>query len=126
MVLTSICFLTWSAGVSRTGAMMSRRPALDRRTSRCVMLCLVLSSSAAAAGSVSTVESIFMIMILLPLPTGTSLRDSVAEAVFRTAAMTVVSGRRTKAERRHLPIPRLAPVIRYVSPDMLIDVWVIG
>lgn len=111
MVLASMCLRTWSADVSRTGATMSRRPALEIKTSSLVIEYLEASSATAAAGSVSTVESILTIMSLESLPTGTEARDIVAEAMSRTAATTVVSGRAIMAERRPFPMPLLAPVI---------------
>lgn len=99
--------------------MVSRRPALESKMSTLAMLCLDFSSSTAAAGSLSTVASSFTMMILLSLPTGIELRDLVPAAVSRTAAMIVVFGRVMIAERMPFPIPLPAPVMTYVSPDML-------
>lgn len=112
MVLTSKCLRTWSAGVSRTFATMSSNPAFETRVSMCSIPCLVLSSSTAAAGSESTVESILTVTILEPDPTGREEKTLLAEATSRTAATIVVEGRWIKAVRRPSPIPRLAPVMR--------------
>lgn len=118
MVLTSKCLRTASAGVSSVGAMISRSPALETRTSTLVMP-WDLSSLTASAASVAEVESILTVMILLPAPTFTVLKVFLAASTLRTAAMTVLLGRAARTSRRPSPMPRLAPVITYVSPDIV-------
>ena len=71
MVFTSMCLRITSGEVSRTGLGFSSIPALEIKTSRCMIPCLVVSSVTAAAGSVSIVESILTIISLLFLPVGT-------------------------------------------------------
>jgi len=119
IVLTSKWRRTVSGDVSRTGAMPSRRPALERRTSILDMLCLDLRISTAVDGSESIVASSLTMMILLSLPTGTVLRELVAVDVSRTAAMMVVFGRVMRADRMPFPMPLPAPVMRYVSSDII-------
>jgi len=120
MVFTSKCFRIASAGVSSAVVTRSRSPALEMRTSTLVMP-WDLSSLTASVGSVADVESILTVMILLPAPSFTVLKTCLADSTLRTAAMTVVWGRAAKTPRRPLPMPRLAPVIRYVSPDISQD-----
>lgn len=84
-----------------------------------VMECLLASSWTAEAASVSIVASSLTIMILLSVPTGREWRDLLAAVTSRTAAIMVVFGRRMRAERMPLPIPRPAPVITYVRADIV-------
>lgn len=100
-------------------ASSSRRPALEMRTSSLVILCVVLSSETAVEGSVSEAESILTVIILLFSPTGTVEKIWRAEVTSRTAAMTMVFGRATRASRTPFPRPLLAPVMRYVVSDMV-------
>ncbi|KAJ0158244.1 hypothetical protein CTA2_12003 [Colletotrichum tanaceti] len=107
-----------STSETLAGAPVPAMPALAMTTSRAAMPCSVRMVSTAAAGSDSTNESILTTTSREPSPLGRSAR--ALEEGFdgsRTPAMTVVEGRRSSRDTKPRPIPRLAPVMRYVRPE---------
>jgi len=120
MVLTLTCVRKLSGVVLRIVLPDWLIPAFAMTMSRDVMECFDWSSAIAVVGSVSEEASSLMRMSLELGPLGREVRVGVERKMSRTAAMMVVLGRWRRVDVRPRPMPRFAPVIRYVRGEDMV------
>jgi hypothetical protein len=115
-VFTFMTSLTRAGDVESAGRPSPKIAALAMTTSMDVSLCCCWRAAMAVLASVSEEESSFMVIRVLLAAFG-KLERETAEARLRsrTPAITVVLGRRRRAETRPRPMPGGGHVVRLVN-----------